>query len=347
MTPRVSVIMPIYNGQHFVKSAINSVLMQSFSDFELILVNDSSTDKSLAICRSIQDHRIRIVNHTQNKGIAAARNTGIRHAIGRYIALLNSADMWHPDKLKMHVKHLSQSPKVGISFSRSSFMSHKGRLIHFYQMPQLTGITAAHLLCRNPVGNGSAAVIRRETLNDIRFQALNHSENYTCYFDERFRQSEDIECWLRIVATTHWKMEGIPAPLTFYRLSQQGVSSNIIKKLACWEMMIDKARLFAPKLLKRHEQDARAYQLRYLARQAIRNGQGRSAIQLINQALYVSPNIMMTETGRTFITLTAAYLLWVLPASLYKVFENIGQFLMGHIQAKRISKDGVKSSLIS
>ncbi|MBL4815858.1 MAG: glycosyltransferase family 2 protein, partial [Shewanella sp.] len=110
MTPRVSVIMPIYNGQHFVESAINSVLMQSFTDFELILVNDSSTDKSLAICRSIQDHRIRIVNHTQNKGIAAARNTGIRHAIGRYIALLNSADMWHPDKLKMHVKHLSQSP---------------------------------------------------------------------------------------------------------------------------------------------------------------------------------------------------------------------------------------------
>ena len=347
MTPKVSVIMPVYNVQHFVKSAINSVLLQTFTDFELIIVNDCATDKSLAICQSVLDHRIRIVNHKQNKGLAAARNTGIRHAIGRYIAFIDSDDMWHPDKLKLHVEHLNQSSQVGISFSRSSFMSHKGKLIHFYQMPQLTGITAAHLLCRNPVGNGSAPVIRRETLNDIRFQALNHSENYTCYFDERFRQSEDIECWLRIVATTNWKMEGIPAPLTFYRLNQEGLSSNTMKQLASWEMMIDKARQFAPKLLKKHEQDARAYQLRYLARQAIRNGQGRNAIKLINQALYVSPNIMMSETGRTFTTLTAAYLLWALPTSIYKVFENIGQFLMGHIQEKRISKDGVKSSLIS
>ncbi|MPY24831.1 glycosyltransferase family 2 protein [Shewanella sp. YLB-07] len=347
MTPRVSVIMPIYNVQHFVKSAINSVLIQSFTNFELILVNDGSTDKSVDICHSIHDHRIRIVNHTENKGLSAARNTGIRHAIGKYIAFLNADDMWHSDKLKMHVKHLSQSPKVGISFSRSSFMSHKGRLIHFYQMPQLTGITAAHLLCRNPVGNGSAAVIRREALNDIRFQALNHSENYTCYFDERFRQSEDIECWLRIMATTEWKMEGIPAPLTFYRLSQRGVSSNIMKQLASWEMMIDKAKQFAPKLLKRHEQDARAYQHRYLARQAIRNGQGKNAIKLINSALRISPSILLNETSRTCVTLTAAYLLWLLPSALYKIFENIGQYFMGHVQKVRISKDGVKSSLIS
>lgn len=347
MTPKVSVVMPVYNVQHFVKDAINSVLMQKFENFELIIVNDCATDNSLEICQSILDHRIRIVNHEQNKGLAAARNTGIRHAIGQYIAFIDSDDMWHPDKLALHVEHLSQSPNVGISFSRSSFMDHKGKLIHFYQMPQLKGINAADLLCRNPVGNGSAPVIRRETLNDIKFQALNHTEDYSCYFDERFRQSEDIECWLRIVATTQWKMEGIPAPLTFYRLNQEGLSSNIMKQLASWEMMIDKARLFAPQLLANHEQDARAYQLRYLARQAIRNGQGKNATQLINKALKVSPNIMMYETGRTAITLIAAYLLWILPTSLYKLCENIGQYVMGHIQKKRISKDGVKSSFIS
>ncbi|WP_076411078.1 glycosyltransferase family 2 protein [Shewanella sp. UCD-KL12] len=347
MMPKVSVVMPVYNVQRFVKSAIHSVLMQTFTDFELIIVNDCATDNSLALCQSIQDHRIRIVNHKENKGLAAARNTGIRHAIGRYIAFIDSDDMWHPAKLKMHVEHLNQSPEVGISFSRSSFMSHKGKLIHFYQMPQLTGITAAHLLCRNPVGNGSAPVIRRETLNDIRFQAMNHTEDYTCYFDERFRQSEDIECWLRIVATTDWKMEGIPAPLTFYRLNQEGLSANIMKQLQSWEMMIDKAKQFAPKLLKQNEQNARAYQLRYLARQAIRNGQGKNAIKLINRALSVSPRILVDETGRTCVTLSAAYLLWLLPSRCYKVFENIGQFIMGHMQKSRISRDGVKSSLIS
>lgn len=347
MMPKVSVVMPIYNVQHFVKSAIESVLSQSFSDFELILVNDCSTDQSLAICKTILDHRIRIVNHEQNKGLAAARNTGIRHSIGKYVAFIDSDDMWHKDKLKMHVNHLNESPKVGISFSRSSFMDHKGKKIHFYQMPQLTGITAADLLCRNPVGNGSAPVIRRETLNDIRFQALNHPEHYTCYFDEKFRQSEDIECWLRIVATTHWKMEGIPAPLTYYRLNQQGLSSNIIKQLASWESMIDKAKLYAPKLLAKHENNARAYQLRYLARQSIRNGKGKAAISLINRAITESPAIMIHETARTCVTLTAAYLLWILPSSLYTVCENIGQFFMGHIQKNRITKDGVKSSMLS
>ncbi len=347
MTPRVSVVMPIYNVQHFVKSAIDSVLSQSFTNFELILINDCSTDQSLAICKSIHDHRIRIVNHEQNKGLAAARNSGIRHAIGRYIAFIDSDDMWHKDKLKMHVDHLNDSPKVGISFSRSSFMDHKGRRTEFYQMPQLKGITAADLLCRNPVGNGSAPVIRRETLNDIRFQALNHPEHYTCYFDERFRQSEDIECWLRIVATTHWKMEGIPEPLTYYRLNQQGLSSNIIKQLASWESMIEKAKLYAPKLLAKHEHNARAYQLRYLARQSIRSGRGKVAINLMNRALTESPSIMFKETARTFVTFTAAYLLWLLPSFAYKICENVGQSLLGFVQKNRISKDGVKSSMLS
>lgn len=214
-------------------------------------------------------------------------------------------------------------------------------------MPQLTGIKAADLLCRNPVGNGSAPVIRRETLNDIRFQPLNHPEHYTCYFDEKFRQSEDVECWLRIMATTDWKIEGIPTPLTYYRLNQQGLSSNIIKQLASWESMIEKAKLYAPKLLAKHEHNARAYQLRYLARQSIRNGRGKAAISLVNRAIGESPSIMFKETARTSITLVAAYLLWLLPSSAYTICENIGQFFMGRIQKNRISKDGVKSSMLS
>lgn len=107
MMPKISVVMPIYNVQHFVKSSIQSVLSQSFNDFELILINDCSTDKSLEICKTILDHRIRIVNHDVNKGLAASRNTGIRHAIGRYIAFIDSDGMWHKDKLTMHVKHLN------------------------------------------------------------------------------------------------------------------------------------------------------------------------------------------------------------------------------------------------
>lgn len=346
MSIKVTVVMPVYNVQKFVNSAIKSVLAQTFEDFELVIVNDCATDNSLKICQQFKDSRIRIINHEHNKGLAAARNTGIRHALGRYIAFIDSDDMWHEEKLQRHVVHLDNNPNVGISFSRSSFMSYEGKLLDFYQMPQLTNIDAAHLLCRNPVGNGSAPVIRRETLNDIRYQALNKVQTYSCYFDENFRQSEDIECWLRIVATTKWKMEGIPQPLTYYRLNHGGLSANLLKQLASWEQMITKARRYAPKLLKKHENLARAYQLRYLARQAIRMEDGAMAAKLATKALQTSPRILKDETGRTISTLSAAYMQWLLPAMCYHWCESLGQWTIGHIQKFKISNDGVAAKFL-
>lgn len=346
MSPKISVVMPVYNVQKFVKKAIESVLSQTFTDFELIIINDCATDNSLRICQQIHDRRIRIINHAENKGLAAARNTGIRHALGEYVAFIDSDDMWHTEKLQRHCAHLDKNPNIGISFSRSSFMSYEGEMIDFYQMPQLTNIDAAHLLCRNPVGNGSAPVIRRETLNEIRFQAVYKYELYSCYFDEKFRQSEDIECWLRIVATTKWKMEGLPQPLTYYRLNHGGLSANLLKQLASWEQMISKARYFAPKLLKRHENVARAYQLRYLARQAIRMKNGKMAAKLATKALLTSPKILIDEMGRTISTVSAAYLQWILPAIFYHLCESLGQKIIGFIQKNKIIRDGVSSKFL-
>jgi glycosyltransferase involved in cell wall biosynthesis len=85
MTPDVSVIMPVYNVERYVAAAIRSVLQQTFSNFELIIVDDGGKDTSLDICRTFSDPRIRIVSQA-NRGLAGARNTGIRHARGRYIA---------------------------------------------------------------------------------------------------------------------------------------------------------------------------------------------------------------------------------------------------------------------
>ncbi|GIU18124.1 MULTISPECIES: glycosyltransferase [unclassified Shewanella] len=347
VTPiKVSVVMPIYNVEAFVQDAITSVLNQSFKHFELLLINDCSPDNSLSICKQFNDPRIKIIEHEQNQGLAAARNTGIRHAIGQYVAFIDSDDMWHREKLQQHVTHLDQAPEVGISFCRSLFMNFQGQKINIYQMPQLTNIEASDLLCRNPVGNGSAPVIRRETLSDIRFQALNKHQAHSCYFDENFRQSEDIECWLRIVTTTHWKIEGIPAPLTFYRLNAQGLSADLKKQYASWENMINKAKGYAPKLLAQHEAKARAYQLRYIARQAIRNKDGKEAVKYLHLALKTSPGIIKAETGRTLATMTAAYLLKLLPLRLYKVFEELAQFLLGRLQTAKINRDGVNPALL-
>jgi glycosyltransferase involved in cell wall biosynthesis len=207
--PRVSVVIPVYGVEQFVEVCVRSVLEQSYEDFEVIIVNDKSPDRSLEICESIDDPRIRIVTHLENRGLAGARNTGIRHAKGEYIALLDSDDLWEKNKLEAHVEHLDANPKVGVSFSRSAFIDEQGTHLNTYQMPKLTDISVAHLMCRNPVGNGSAPVIRREVFEEIATMENIHGIEEPHFFDDSFRQSEDIECWIRIAATTEWQFEGL------------------------------------------------------------------------------------------------------------------------------------------
>jgi len=335
--PLVSVVMPIYGVEKFVAEAIESVLAQTYKNFEFLIVDDVSPDNSRKICESYSDERIRIITHTKNRGLAGARNSGIRQAKGEYIAFLDSDDKWTPNKLKRHVLHLNDNPKVGVSFSRSVFMNEDGENMNTYQMPKLTGITPEYLLCRNPVGNGSAPVIRREVFNDIAYQARLYEEVELFYFDDLFRQSEDIECWIRIAATTDWVIEGLTEPLTVYRLNSGSLSANIPKQLATWEAVIDKATEHSPELIKRSGGLARAYQLRYLSRQAIRLQDGKTALSYVCKAIKQSPSILWREPSRTFMTLGAALLQRLTPKFVYRTLEPAAIRVLGSTQRLRIA----------
>jgi len=335
--PLVSVVMPIYGVERFVAEAIDSVLAQSFTDFEFIIVDDVSPDKSREICESYSDKRIKIISHTSNRGLAGARNTGIRQAKGKYIALLDSDDKWTPEKLEKHVAHLDSSPAVGVSFSRSVFMNEAGENMNTYQMPKLSGITPEYLLCRNPIGNGSAPVIRREVFNDIAYQARLYEDTEVFYFDDLFRQSEDIECWIRIAATTDWKIEGLTEALTVYRLNSGSLSANIPKQLATWEAVIDKANEHSPELIERAGGLAKAYQLRYLSRQAIRLQDGKTALSLVCQAIKQAPSILWREPSRTLMTLGTALLQRLTPNAVYRTLEPVAIRILGSTQRFRIA----------
>lgn len=337
--PRVSVIMPVYKVQRFVAAALESVLAQRFDDFELLIVDDRSPDRSVAICEAYRDPRIRIVRHRENRGLAGARNTGIRHARGELLAFLDSDDCWLPDKLALHVAHLDARPGVGVSFSRSAFIDEDGGANRCYQMPRLEAIEPGYLLCRNPIGNGSAPVIRRAVFDQIRFRDSARGRAEDWWFDERLRRSEDIECWLRIALTTGWAIEGIPEALTLYRLNAGGLSANLLRQLDSWEQVIEKTRGYAAGFVARWEGPARAFQLRYLARQAIRLHDGRMAVQLAHRALRTDPCIAWREPGRTLVTLAAAYLLRISPRPVYTRLEGVAQHLIGRLQARRIGRD--------
>ncbi|KAM3097630.1 glycosyltransferase family 2 protein [Phormidesmis sp. 146-12] len=337
---KVSVIMPVYNVENYVAETILSVLAQTYTNFEFLIVDDESPDRSVEICRQFQDPRIRII-HQKNRGLAGARNTGIRNAQGDYIALLDSDDLWLPEKLEKLVGHLARSPHVGVTFSRSAFIDESGKPLGTYQMPKLRGITAPYLMCRNPIGNGSAPLIRRQVFEEIKYAAnlYGHVEDF--YFDDQFRQSEDIECWIRIVLQTQWQIEGIPDALTLYRVNSESLSANVMRQLDSWEKVIAKTRTYAPQVVAQWENTARAYQLRYLARRCVRMQNGAMAVKLFHRSLQTRWQILLEEPRKTLITLVAAYLLWLLPKPLYRWSETIALKISGASQKRQILQEQV------
>ncbi len=336
---KVSVIMPVYNVEKYVAACIQSVLLQSYQNFELIIVNDCATDRSLQICETFTDQRIRIINHENNRGLAGARNTGIANARGLYLAFIDSDDMWHPEKLSMHVQHLKNNPHVGLSFSRSEFMEADGRRTGYYQMPKLKHIEASDILCRNPVGNGSAPVIRRCVLQQISYMDDYFGKQETFYFDARLRRSEDIECWLRIALVTNWRVEGLPQALTYYRLNEGGLSASLFAQYDSWQTVIERTHRYAPAFIDKWSNKARAYQLRYLARQAIRLRMGDMSVHFFNKALATDTHILVEEPGRTLATMGAAYLMRIVPRDLYIKVESYASRFVSYIHRITIKRD--------
>ncbi|MBE9012740.1 glycosyltransferase family 2 protein [Pseudanabaenaceae cyanobacterium LEGE 13415] len=335
MPNKITVIVPIYNVEPYIQQTIESILAQTYSDFEAILVSDGSQDRSIEICQQFSDPRIKIL-YQENQGPAAARNLGIRHAQGEYVAFLDGDDLWAEDKLAKHIEHLDRHPEVGVSFCPSRFIDDQGNDMGLLQLTKMSDITPIDLLCRTPIGNGSVPVIRRSILEQIQF--LNAAGDL-CYFnpDRSLHPSEDVECWIRILLKTKCKFEGVPEALTLYRISSQSYSAQLMKKLHSWEAMLQDLKNWAPQEAAEWNAPAMAYQYRHLARRAVSLRDGRMAIDLIHQSLSTYSTILIEEPHRTLQTLFAAYLLRALPKRLYRRFEAIAVQVTGMLQRYRMS----------
>ena len=306
--PRVTIVVPAYNTARTLGETLSSLLAQTFRDFEIVVVDDGSSDTTAAIAASFQaDPRVRLVRQ-RNRGLAGARNSGIATATGDLIGFCDADDLWEPWKLQAHVRHLDAAPHVGVSYAGSALIDDHGTLLKQAQRPRLTGVDAAHILKRNPVGNGSAAVIRRAVFAEIAYRPAFEVER-DWYFDESFRQSEDIECWMRIALSTNWQFEGVPGLLTRYRISAGGLSAATDRQLSSWEGMIAKLTPLDPAMMTRLAPVARAYQLRYLARRAISDCDGDRAWRLVAGALGQSRLPLVEEPVKTITTLVAALVL--------------------------------------
>lgn len=187
--PTVSVIVPVLNGASYIPKAIESVLAQSFEDFELIIVDDGSTDGTAAVVRAYDDTRIRYF-YQQNRGLSAARNSGIRIARGGWLAFLDCDDYWHPGKLSAQLDAARRVPDAGLIYCAATSTTMDGEVI--CEIPALIeGAVLPELLRGNRVaGSASSAMVRREVFDRVGI------------FDEELRCSEDWDMWLRVAAVT-------------------------------------------------------------------------------------------------------------------------------------------------
>jgi glycosyltransferase involved in cell wall biosynthesis len=220
----VSVILPVWNGQSFLADSISSVLLQTFEDFELIVLDDGSDDNSLEICQQFSDSRIRLFSHSERQGIVKTLNHGISIATGKYIARIVSDDLAVRSRFEKQIQFLESHGDYGLV---GSWMELFGDRKTTWKGP--TGDTAIRLamMFNNPFGHPSV-MFRR-----------NWQHGSPGYFDEEFTYAEDFEYWVRI--SSLWKCENLPEYLTLYRThAGQSTKSDTLERAECVQRIVDR-----------------------------------------------------------------------------------------------------------
>ena len=208
MAPKVSVVMSVYNEERHVEEAIRSILDQTFKDFEFIVVDDGSTDKTPQILRSFSDPRLKIIRQ-RNMGLTKALNRGISLAEGEYIARMDADDVSLPERLERQVKFLDENPEVGIVGTAYYEIDAEGRILGRERFPTRDEDLRKVLIRYNPFFHASV-MIRRTVFEKVGL------------YDESFPYAQDYELWFRVAR--HFKLANLPEFLMMRRYEMKNIS---------------------------------------------------------------------------------------------------------------------------
>lgn len=215
--PKVSVIIPTYNRAVLLRSAINSVLSQSYEDYEIIVVDDGSTDDTEKIVNELSTDKLRYV-YQENKGRSAARNYGIKLARGEYVAFLDSDDTFTPSKLEFQVQILDYNPCYGLVYSYAKIIDENGDYLNAQYEGNLSGWIYPDLLfIRNNVITTPTVMVRARILAELGG------------FDESMDICEDLDLWCRIAR--EYQVKQICQPLAIIRI-RSSEQINILEFMA-------------------------------------------------------------------------------------------------------------------
>ena len=209
----ISIIMAAYNTEKTIEQAINSVLSQTYTNFELLVVNDCSKDRTVELVKDIvaKDSRVRLISNVKNSGVSYTRKHGLEEAKGDWIAILDSDDAWEPEKLEKQIE-LQRRTNADLLFTGSAFMDSEGHPIDWcLHAPK--EVTYRQLLKQNVLSN-SSALVRKEL--------------YAKYYAIGDGMHEDFAIWLSILKEGK-KAYGVDEPLLIYRIAKSSKSGNKVK----------------------------------------------------------------------------------------------------------------------
>ncbi len=216
MTPEVSIVIPSYNYARFIGEAITSVLEQTAPHFELLVIDDASTDDTADVVRPfLTDKRVQF-HVVEHGGVSAAKNTGIRMSRAPLIAFLDADDRWLPRKLKRQLALFANDRELGVAYTRRLLINEDGQHLEYEQPTLYRGEILARIFHTNFVCQ-SSAIVRRDVFEEVGF------------FDERYPPVEDYDLWLRIA---RWfRFDYVDEPLVEYRVGHASLSTRYADRL--------------------------------------------------------------------------------------------------------------------
>ncbi len=305
MMPKVSVIIPAYNAEQTILETVESVLNQTFRDFEIIVIDDGSSDKTLRILETIQDLRVKVFSY-ENGGVAVARNRGISKASGDYVAFLDHDDLWTPDKIEAQLSCLEKHPNAGVAYSWTQFMRGEKGGHHFILGTPVMhrGNVYSELLKTNFLHSGSNLLARKEAIDAVGG------------FDPTPKNCEDWDYYLRLAA--QYEFEVVPHYQILYRQSTSTLSGQIKTTEKGALILFEKAYAVVPALQHQKKESMANFYL-YCADQYLLNMTQRS--ELWEPILVLMKAI---ETQPMMLTQLKLYVL---------LFRTLGHFLAPQLKA--------------
>lgn len=207
--PLVTVLMSVHNDARYLPAAVESVLRQSLDDFELLILDDGSTDGSAEYLARLADPRVRVVRNERNLGLTRSLNRGLDLARGLFLARMDADDVAAPRRLERQVEFLDRHPNVGVVGSSRVLIDEDGAVVAHAPAAEDDVAIRWKCLLGNPLAH-PAVMLRLHLLNAHKLR-----------YDERYRTAQDYELWSRLLAVT--KAHNLPEPLLHYRL-RDGVS---------------------------------------------------------------------------------------------------------------------------